>query len=123
ALEGLEHGGAAQRALLLDHVGDLPFGARLLLPHQPEHADFQVAERRKFLGHRGPFAPTAFEVTAAAVTPHITTVAVKCRGFPPPTASAIIATPIRWSGTCFDLAQPHRNWVVIDGFVRQDSQR
>jgi hypothetical protein len=43
-LDGLEHGGPAQRALLPDHVGDLPFGARLLLPDQSEHAEFQLAE-------------------------------------------------------------------------------
>src|SRR5207249_5883033 len=69
ALDGFEHGGPTQRALLLDRVGDLPFGARLLLPHQPEYAHFQLAERRKFLGHAGPFELTSF-LTAAAVSAH-----------------------------------------------------
>jgi hypothetical protein len=31
--------------------------------------------------------------------------------FFPTTASMIIVTPSRWSRTCFDPAQLHRNWV------------
>ena len=54
ALNRLEHAGSAQRPLFLDQVGDVPFGARLVLPNQPEHANFQLSEGRKFLGHPDP---------------------------------------------------------------------